>query len=67
MVIEKIETPKKDFETDIPGTKPKIKWKIKAGIDSALIKEGLDLLEKGTRPRKVAIHCGININDIEKL
>lgn len=48
-------------------TKPEPEWKIDADLPDALMAEALDLLAKGTRARKVAIHCGITIDKIKRL
>ena len=63
----KIKDPIEDFEINVPDeihdkvltetvTAPTIKWAIDADIDSALKKEGVDLLNSGVKTRKVAIH-----------
>ena len=46
---------------------PAPEWEINADINPDLKQEGLDLLAKGIKARKVAIHLGITIDKIKRL
>ena len=66
-ISEKIYPPLPDYIDEITNYQREIGWEINVDLNPKLKREALELLAKGVRARKVAIHCGITIDKIKRL
>ena len=64
---EKIYPPLSDYTDEITNYQREIGWEINADLNPELKREALELLAKGIKARKVAIHCHITIDKIKRL